>query len=95
MTGLLQRAGLIEREAVPGSRLTYYRHSPTTWSKQMRTAGAQVARAKLLAEDGLRLLAQAPAEHRRRLEEMRRFYEFFERELPALVDRWDQLGAER
>jgi DNA-binding transcriptional regulator GbsR (MarR family) len=95
MTQLLQRAGLIERETIVGSRLIYYRHSSHTWSKQMRTAGSQVVRAKSLAEEGLRLLADADPKRRRRLDEMRRFYEFFERELSALMDRWEKESAER
>ena len=95
MTQLLQRAGLIERETIVGSRLIHYRHSSHTWSKQMRTAGSQVGRARSLAEEGLRLLADADPERRRRLDEMRRFYEFFERELPALLDRWEKESAER
>jgi hypothetical protein len=61
----------------------------------MRTAGSQVVRAKGLAEEGLRLLADADPERRRRLDEMRRFYEFFERELPAVMDRWEKESAER
>ena len=42
-----------------------------------------------LAEQGLELLADEPAERRERLQEMRDFYAFFEEELPVLLDRWE------
>lgn len=94
MTQLLLRAGLIERITVAGSRRTYYRHGHNAWTQQMRSAMSQVTRARVLAKRGLRALGDAPEARRRRLDEMLRFHEFFEAELPALMERWEKARAE-
>ncbi|MEE8599022.1 MAG: hypothetical protein V3S69_05885, partial [Dehalococcoidales bacterium] len=43
-----------------------------------------------LAEHGLELMADKNPLTRKELEEMRDIYTFFEREFPALVERWEQ-----
>ena len=43
-----------------------------------------------VAESGLEALESAPAVRRERLEAMRAFYTFFEKEMPRLLEHWEQ-----
>ncbi len=89
-TRLLMEAGLVERVRRPGSRATWFRVREGAWGEMLH---AEVKRARLLrtiAEDGLALLRGAPPSQTRRLEEFCSFNRFFERELPTLVERWDE-----
>lgn len=85
---LLAAADLVERIGVPGQRRAYYRVRPGAWSTDLRRKVDQITGARRLAEEGLALLADATPERRRRLEEMRELYAFFEREFPGLIERW-------
>lgn len=88
-TRLLIQVGLIQRLSLPGERRDYYRVAEGVWRTIMREREAQITSIRRLAEKGLELLADEPAERRKRLREMRDFYAFFEKELPALLDRWE------
>lgn len=88
-TRLLIQVGLIERLSLPGERRDYYCVSEGVWQTIMRERETQVTAFRRLAEQGLDLLVDEPAERRERLQEMRDFYAFFEEELPVLLDRWE------
>ena len=90
MTRLLIRIGLIERTSLPGERHDYFRLKPNAWHQMLKDSLVQVAAARQLAEHGLELLEGKAHVNRLSLEEMHNMYAFFERELPALLERWEQ-----
>ena len=90
MTRLLIRIGLIERTSLPGERHDYFRLKPNAWHQMLKDSLVQVAAARQLAEHGLELLEGKAHVNRLSLEEMHNMYAFFERELPALLKRWEQ-----
>ncbi len=87
-TKALVRAGMVERQTLRGDRRTYYRIRPEAWTGVFENQTRVLAQLRELAEQGLGLLNGEPAERRRRLEELRDFMEFHEREVPALLARW-------
>lgn len=89
-TRLLVQARLIDRVALPGERRDYFRIRPDAWSERLRTAVAALTAFRLLTERGLALLADAPPARRDRLLAVHDFYAWFEREWPALFERWQR-----
>ncbi len=90
VTRLLIRIGLIERTSLPGERRDYFRIKPGAWHQFMGESLAQTTALRQLAERGLELLEGEAHLNRQWLEEMRDMYAFFEREFPALMERWEQ-----
>jgi len=87
-TSLLVRGGLVDRTRLPGDRRHYYLIRPGMWSRLMQDQVEQVRSIRETVERGIDLLADEAPSRRARLEEMRAFYAFYQRELPALVERW-------
>lgn len=87
-TKALVRAGMVERQTLRGDRRTYYRIRPEAWTGVFEEQIRSTARMRELAEQGLGLLNGEPAERRRRLEQLQDFTVFYEREIPALLARW-------
>ncbi len=87
---LLQAAGLVERIGVPGERRAYYQMNLNAWSQDLRGRLAEISAMRRVAESGLEALESAPVERRERLEAMRAFYTFFEKEMPMLLEHWEQ-----
>jgi DNA-binding transcriptional regulator GbsR (MarR family) len=87
-TTALVRGGLVDRQTIRGDRRTYYRIRPealtSVFEEQTRTA----KRMRQATEQGLKLLDGESAERRRRLEAMYDLTVFYERESPALLERW-------
>lgn len=90
MTRLLVQIGLIERISLPGQRRDYFRIKLNAWSELTKQRMAQITAFRQLAERGLELLQEADPNLRHRLEEMRDMHAFCERELPLMLDRWEQ-----
>jgi DNA-binding transcriptional regulator GbsR (MarR family) len=90
MTRLLMQIGLIERFSLPGQRRDYFRIKPNSWSEIMRLRIAQNSAFLAIAERGLELLHDQPEHLRSRLEEMYDMHAFCKRELPAMLERWEQ-----
>ncbi len=90
ITRLLIRIGLIERFSLPGIRHDYFRIKPGVWHQLIKESQVQTTAMRQLAERGLELLKDKPPLNRQQLEEMRNMYAFFEREYPALLERWEQ-----
>ncbi|MFU8852283.1 GbsR/MarR family transcriptional regulator [Micromonospora sp. SL1-18] len=83
----LSTVGLIERVPAPGSRRDHFRVREGAWATLMSGQNAIVTVMRDAAEQGIRAAgADSPAG--RRLAEMRDFYDYLWRELPALIDRW-------
>ncbi len=90
MTRLLIRIGLIERTSLPGKRRDYFRIKPGAWHQMFKVSLDQTTAFRQLAEHGLELLEGKAHVNRLSLEEMHNMYAFFERELPVLLERWEQ-----
>ena len=90
MTRLLIRIGLIERASLPGQRRDHFRIRPGAWHQLLKDSLAQTTAFRQLIERGLTLLEDNSQLTRQWLEEMRDMYSFFEREFPALMERWEQ-----
>ena len=90
ITRLLIRIGLIERTSLPGERHDYFCLKPGAWHQMFKDSLVQVTAARQLAEHGLELLEGKAHVNRLSLKEMRNMYTFFERELPVLLERWEQ-----
>lgn len=90
MTRLLVQIGLIERISLPGQRRDYFRIKLDAWSELTKQRMAQITAFRRLAERGLELLHDEEPNLRRRLEEMRDMHAFCERELPLMIERWEQ-----
>ena len=90
MTRLLIQAGMVERTGVPGERRDYFCIRLGAWSVLIKQRHAQIAAIRQLAERGLELRSGEDTDRLQRLQEMRDFHAFFERELPVLIERWEQ-----
>jgi DNA-binding transcriptional regulator GbsR (MarR family) len=86
---LLTAAGLIHRTTRRGDRREFYSVPPGSMTALMRAQGPATAAQRRIAEEGLALLADRTNGARDRLEEVRDLYVFMERELPALIDRFE------
>ena len=90
MTRLLIQMGMVERIGIPGRRDTYYRIRSGSWSELMKNHLANLTALRKLAERGLDLMADRAHESRQRLQALRDFHAFLEREIPSLLDRYEQ-----
>ena len=87
-TRLLMRMALVEKVAVPGSRSTHFQVQPGAWEKLMEQQMEHITNFRALLDEGLALIDTSPPPLRRRLEDTRDFYAFFEQEFPQLLHRW-------
>jgi DNA-binding transcriptional regulator GbsR (MarR family) len=90
MTRLLIQMGMVEKIGIPGRRDTYYRIRSGSWSELMRNHLAHLTSMRQLADRGLELISGEAPESRKRLQELRDFHAFLEREIPTLLDRYEQ-----
>lgn len=88
-TRLLVSIGLVVRVRIPGDRRGYFRVREEGILNLVSQRQMILAEARRLAERGLREFGERPLA-RERLEEWRQVYAFYERELPALVERYQQ-----
>ena len=89
-TRTLIRMGMVRRFRRPGERRDYFRMQPHAWQETTRQQMALIGVFQQMAERGLKLLGSDDPEAKRNLEEMRDFYGFWEKELPAALARWDE-----
>jgi len=90
MTRLLIRIGLIERLSLPGQRRDYFRIKGGAWHQMIKDSLSQMTVFRQLIERGLELIEDKAHFNRQWLEEMHHMYMFFEREFPALLERWEE-----
>ncbi len=95
MTRLLIRVSLIERFSLPGVRRDYFRIRLGASHQLLKDSLAQTTAFRQLMERGLELTEGKAPLTRQGLEEMHDMYAFFEREFPALVERWEQEREKR
>jgi DNA-binding transcriptional regulator GbsR (MarR family) len=90
----LSGLGLVHRERVPGSRRDYYRMPPDVWHEVMRLQTQVLVRWANLLKEGIDIVgADTPAGAR--LGTQASFIEFLNKEMPALLARWDVLEGEQ
>lgn len=90
MTRLLIQMGMVERIGIPGKRDTYYRIRSGSWTELMKNHLANLTAMRKLAERGLDLIAGRAPGSQQRLQELRDFHVFLEREIPSLLDRYEK-----
>ncbi|MEU7798096.1 MarR family transcriptional regulator [Micromonospora arborensis] len=83
----LTTVGLIERVPAPGSRREHFRLPEGAWATLMSGQNTTVKTMREAAEQGIATTGEDSIAGRR-LVEMRDFYDYLWRELPALIDRW-------
>jgi DNA-binding transcriptional regulator GbsR (MarR family) len=88
-TRFLMQVGFLERTMGPGGRRDYYRVGRMAWSRFMYGRAQLMHNLRQNAEHGLRVLANEPRERRERLQRMHRLYSFLEREMSALLERFE------
>ena len=83
----LTRMGIIDRVWVPGDRRSYYATSTAAFEHLLERRAEALTQMVALAERGVEAFSDVdPA--RARLEEMRDFYAWFDREFDVLIERW-------
>lgn len=94
-TRSLIQMGLIQRWSRPGERRDYFRVKPGAWHELMGRELEALASFRKMAERGLSLMGTGAPEARVGLEEMRDFYAYWEREMPAVLERWERETEEK
>ena len=90
MTRLLIQTSLIERLSLPGVRHDYFRIRTDACRHMLRHGlEDEIKMFRQLAERGLNLVRDKDSTTRQWLKEMHDLYAFFEREYPALLERWE------
>jgi DNA-binding transcriptional regulator GbsR (MarR family) len=90
----LTPSGWVERVSHPGDRKTYYRFRPGSLIEATRAQSEHYGEFKRVIEGGLELLSDRP-ERRERLEAVYDLYGWLEKEIPALLQRWEQVQRDR
>jgi DNA-binding transcriptional regulator GbsR (MarR family) len=85
---LLMASGLVERIGISGERRAFYHLRPIAWTRDLSAKLAQVAELRRIADTGLEVLKDRPAEQRKGFKRMRDFYAFMGHELPVVIDKW-------
>jgi len=93
-TRSLIQMSLVQRWSRPGERRDYFRIKPGAWHEIMRHEMEALGSFRKTAERGLELLDSENPEARRSLEEMRDFYAYWEKEMPAVLERWEREGRD-
>jgi len=89
-TRSLIQMSLVQRWSRPGERRDYFRIKPGAWHEIMRREIEALSGFRKMAERGLELLDSEDPGARRSLEEMRDFYAYWEKEMPAVLERWER-----
>ena len=87
-------SGWVERVSHPGDRKTYYRFRPGSLLESTRAQSQHYGEFRRVIQGGIELLSDQPA-RRERLEAVHDLYEWLEREIPALLQRWEREAGER
>jgi DNA-binding transcriptional regulator GbsR (MarR family) len=88
MARLLEHIGLIRRRTKPGDRREYFFVPPDAARQLIERSTQQMRAAREILDAGIALLADRPPESQARLRDLRDAYAFFERECPALMEKF-------
>ena len=93
MLRMLQTSGFVERRSEPGGRRLWYWIAPGAFSRVLTMRMQLVSELRAMAEMGLAEMKPNERGKRgkrgKRLREMRDCYAFFDREFPALIERYN------
>ncbi len=89
-TRALAQSAFVERIGMPGERSAHFQIRPGMWSQLIRARMGHLAAMRKLAEEGVRLVPPGREERTLRLREVRSYCDFIDRELPALLERWEK-----
>ncbi|MDD5126714.1 MAG: hypothetical protein PHR43_01235 [Dehalococcoidales bacterium] len=89
-TRLLIQVGLVEQFSQPGMRQRYFRLDADFWQNIATHSVKEFTIFHRLAERSLKLVTDRKPHARQWLEDMHEIYSFLEKELPAMVLRWEQ-----
>ena len=89
-TRTLIQLGLVGRRTRRGERKDYFRMKPNAWDELMRQQIEDLSRFRQMAERGLDIANSDGAAARHNLEEMREFYTYWEKALPAVMEQWEK-----
>ncbi len=95
MARLLVENGLIERVATPVPRRDYYRFKEGGWVLYMRQWLALMRELHKIAERGLAMMDEKPAEQKERLLEAHDLFSLVEERFPALLEQLEQERQQR
>jgi hypothetical protein len=88
MSRLLISVDLVERWTRPGDRRVYLRFRDDAWLKVMSDKTRWISDLRGIGERGLLLFGETDGPARGSLRELVQLMEYFEREWPALMERW-------
>jgi predicted transcriptional regulator len=88
----LMQIGMAHKVRVPGSRRDYYRVPDDVWHDLLRMRTAVMERWAGLLREGQGLLPAGSA-GRARLDEQASFIDFVNKEVPAVIERWEEYRA--
>lgn len=89
---MLSSVGLVERAPAPGSRRDHYRLRDNAWATLYTNQNLVIAAIQAAAEAGI-AATEPGSPARRRLTQMHGFYAFLLAEIPAILQRWEQVSA--
>ncbi len=89
MTRMLVDQRIIERVGKPGERRDYFRISNGAWTAFLRTRLQEVTSFHLMVENGLHIVSANEHAPYTRLQHLHEFYEFFQKEFEAMLERWE------
>jgi DNA-binding transcriptional regulator GbsR (MarR family) len=81
---------MVERISMPGIRRDFYRVREDVWNRMLHERVMEIYKMREIAEKGLQLLEDTSQERRSRLYEMYSFYKFFEKEMPIMIQHWEE-----
>jgi DNA-binding transcriptional regulator GbsR (MarR family) len=88
----LMTTGMIERVPVPGSRRDHYAFPPGSWGDLVGRMSESFDRTREMAQEGIDAVGEGSLPGQR-LAEMRDFYAYIGREMPALLQHWKEQRA--
>ncbi len=102
-TRTLVGLGLLQRVSHRGQRRDYFRLKAGAWDEMMRRELESLRSFRRMAERGLSIVegsgegssGATETASRSSLEEMRDFYAYWEKELPAVLERWEESKKRR
>lgn len=95
MTRLLIDRGVLERQCLPGDRQDYFRVRAGTTSDMFRDQMRHMTAQMDLIQRAMQVADDRSDEGLRRLRDAYDFIAFMQREIPAMLARWDETRAPR
>lgn len=85
---ILEQIGFIERVTFPKDRATYYRMATDAWEYLLDEKRTGMVGLRKIADEGREVLAGAPPEQLKRIDQLAELMDFMDDEMAALAQRW-------